>query len=820
MVPSVPPSPLEADRLRRRCDPAGLGFETTAEVEPLEGTVGQKRALDAVGFGLEIETKGYNIFATGPIGTGKRTTLEAHLRAHAAGRPAGEDWLYLFDFGDEGRPMSLTMPAGAGREFAGQMRRFVAEVQQRIPDAFESESYQDRRHDLIEQVERQREEALSETRAFAAERDLAIELTPAGLVTIPVVEGKPIPPAEFGRLPQPSRERFQKGMEEVQDRLPAALTRMRQIEREGGERIRELDREVAQFAIGHLVDEIKERFERTEKLSDWLERVREDIIGHLGHFQGQGTEEEGAPEPIASGMRQARQAFFARYEPNVLVSQEKDGAPVVFETNPTYYNLFGRIEYEATFGALSTDHRHIKAGALHRANGGYLMLDALGVLSQPFVWAKLKETLRSGRVEIETIGSQLTLFPTATLEPEPIDLEAKVILIAPPQLYALLYAYDEDVRKLFRVKADFDIDMAWEEDQAGEYAAFIARQVSADGLLHFDRGAVARVIEQGARMAEHQGKLSTRFAGVADLVSEASHWARHEGEELVGREQVEKAIGEKERRSNLIEDRMRELVAEGTLEIDVSGERLGQANGLSVAVVGDYAFGRPVRITASTALGGGDVINIDRETELSGPLHDKGFLILAGFLQERYGAERPLALRASLVFEQSYEEIEGDSASGAELCALLSSLSGVPIRQGVAITGSINQHGRVQAIGGVNEKIEGFFDTCSQAGLDDGQGVVIPATNARHLMLRDDVVAAVEEGRFKVWAVETVDEAISVLTGEAAGERGDDGVYPEGTIHRRIEDRLDHLAELGRRFTGPGAAAAAADSGSSAPKSP
>ncbi|MFN8159610.1 MAG: ATP-binding protein [Solirubrobacterales bacterium] len=796
------PDPLQPEKLRRRCDPAGLAFSTTAEVEPLRGTIGQQRALDAVAFGLEIETHGYNIFATGPIGTGKRTTLEAHLRAQAAERPSPADRLYLFDFANEDRPMALSLPSGEGKGFVEGMRGFVEEVRRRIPDAFESENYQDRRRELVEEVEGRREEVLGELRGFANQRDLALELTPAGLVTIPVIEGKPVPPAEFRRLPEQVREQFTMRIEEVEDRMPAALTRLRQIERDGSERLRALDREVAQFAIGHLVDEIKDRYGEAPRVGEWLERVREDIVEHLGNFGAREAGEQNVPEPIASGMRRARQAFFARYEPNLLVGHDRgDGAPVVFETNPTYYNLFGRIEYEATFGALSTDHRHVKAGAVHRANGGYLMLDALSVLSQPFVWTKLKETLRARRVEIETIGSQLTLFPTATLEPEPIDLDLKVILVGSPALYALLHMIDEDVRKLFRVKADFDVDMPWREESPGDYASFIAGQVESDGLLHFDREAVARVVEHGSRLAEHQGKVSTRFADIADLVAESSHWAGKESEDAVRAGHVERAISEKAARSNLVEERIRELVAEGTLMIDVSGQRIGQANGLSVARVGDYQFGRPVRITASTGLGGGDVLDIDRETELSGPIHDKGFLILSGFLGERFGGERPLALRGSIVFEQSYEEIEGDSASCAELCALLSSLSGVPIRQGVAITGSVNQHGEVQAIGGVNEKIEGFHATCAQAGFGDGQGVVVPAANARHLMLREEVVESVREGRFAVWPVGGVDEAIEVLTGTEAGQRADDGSYPPGSVYGRVAERLDHLAELARRFS-------------------
>ena len=792
---------VEPDQLRRRLDPASLGFETTADVEPLAGTVGQARALDALGFGLEIGTPGYNIFATGPIGTGRRTTVEAHLRAHAADEATPQDWIYLFDLGDDGDPIAQALPPGRGQEFAESMRGFVAEARRRIPEAFESESYHERRHSIAEEVGRRREEVLAELRSFAVQHGLALELTPAGLMTVPVVDNRPISPAEFSRLDPPQRRRFEQAIAEVEDRMPAAMNRLRQIEREGAEQVAELDREVAMFAVGHVVDEIRERYPEPERLGDWLEGVREDVIEHLASFRESPAGEEQLPAPIAAGMHQAKEAFFSRYQPNVLVSHaDGSGAPVVVETNPTYYNLFGRIEYEATFGALQTDHLHIKPGALHRANGGYLMVDALAVLSEPFAWARLKETLRTGRIRIETIGSQLMLFPTATLEPEPIDLEVKVILVGPPRLHALLYELDEDVRKLFKVRAEFGVDMPWEEETTAEYAAFVARRIADEGLLPFDAAAVARVVEHGARVAEHRERLSTRFLEVSDLIAESSQWAGHDGARIVGADHVRRAIAEKSYRSNLVEERLRDLVAEGTLLIDVAGERVGGVNGLAVARVGDYEFGHPVRITASAALGGGDVVAIDRETEMSGPIHDKGFLILSGFLMQRYGASRPLSLRASLVFEQSYDEVEGDSASCAELFALLSCLADAPIRAGIAVTGSVNQHGDVQPIGGVNEKIEGFFRVCEQAGLDGGQGVVIPAANRRHLMLAEEVVEACRDGRFNVWAIANVDAGIEVLTGVEAGERGADGAYPEGTIHRRIEDRLDELAELGRKF--------------------
>lgn len=802
MVPSMDDPRLGPERLRRRCDPDAFTFATTAEVPPPEEAIGQPRASSAVDFALGMDSPGYHVFATGPVGTGRRTMIEALLRERASKRESPGDWVYLFDFDAPERPFAVALPTGRGEELAREMRRMVEEGRRRIAEAFESENYGERRGELSEELEKRSEEVLGELREFARERGLGLELTPAGLLTVPMVDGRPVAPPEFQRLPEAERRKLMEHNDEVKARLPGVMSRVGEIQREGRERLLHLDREVALFAIGHLVDDVKQRFAEIPSLIEWLEKLPEDVVENLDRFRGGATEaEEALPEPVAAGLRHGREAFFARYEPNVLVSHASgDGAPVVFETNPSYYNLFGRIEYEATFGAVTTDHRRIKPGAVHRANGGYLMLEAIALLSQPFVWTKLKETLRTRRIKMENIGTQLMLFPTATLEPEPVDLDLKVVLVGPAPLYTLLYLLDEDIRKLFKVRAEFDVVMSWEDEEPLHYAAFIADQVRREGLRHFDRDAVARVVEQGARLSQHQDRLSIRFIEIAELVAEASHWAGRNGSELVRGEDVERAIEEKAYRSNLVEEKVHELIAEGSLLIDSEGERTGQVNGLSVAALGDYAFGRPSRITATVAVGEGEVVNIDRETELSGPIHNKGFLILAGCLRERYGADRPLSLSASLVFEQSYEPIEGDSASLAELFALLSSLADAPIRQGIAVTGSINQHGKVQPIGAVNEKVEGFYLSCKQAGLSGEQGVIVPATNAKNLMLREEVVEAVREGRFNVWAIDDVDEGLEILTGVPAGQRQPDGAYPEGTVHRRVADRLAEYAEVVARL--------------------
>ena len=793
---------LKAEALRKRCNPADLGFESTAEVEPLEGMIGQPRALSAVGVGLEIESPGCNLFVTGLAGTGRRSMMEEHLKDRARRKDAPADWLYLSNFASPDKPLAVRLGPGRAGAFARAMDRLVREARERIPRAFESEAYGQRRAEIAADLEKRRDEAVAELREFARQRDLALELTPAGAVTIPVAGGKPLPPQQFRSLPAETRRRFEEHNEEVKARLPGLMKRLREIEREGAAQVTDLDREVAMFAIGHLVDDVKEEFPGSEAIGDWLDRVREDMIENISRFRrAEGGEESGIPDILAAGLRDAREDFFRRYRPNVLVENEAGGgAPVVVETNPTYYNLFGRIEYESAFGAVRTDHLHVKAGSLHRANGGYLVLQALDALAQPFVWSKLKEALRTRQLRIESIGTQLMLFPSTTLEPESLELDVKVVMIGPPALYTLLHQLDEDFAKLFKIRVDFDVSMPRGDDEVRQYARFIARRVAEDGLPHFGKDAVARLVEHGSRLAGHQEKLSLRLIRVADLVAEAGHWAEADGSELVRAEHVERAIAERVYRSNLVEEKVQELIEEGTLIITTAGERVGQVNGLSIVPLGDYEFGRPTRITATVAVGDGALVHVDRETEMSGPLHDKGFLILSGFLQERFGEHRPLSLHASTVFEQSYDEVEGDSASCAELVALLSALAEVPVRQGIAITGSVNQHGQVQAIGGVNEKVEGFFRVCRRLGLDGSQGVLIPAANVEHLMLDREVADAVAAGEFSIFAVRTADEALEVLTGVPAGERGPDGTFPEGTINRRAEDRLAAFADTARTF--------------------
>ena len=793
---------LEPEQLRRRLDPGTLPFRTTEEVEPLVGTIGQPRALAAIEFGLEIETLGYNLFVAGVPGSGRLSTVRDYLERFAATKPGPRDWVYVHNFADPDRPNAIPLPAGRGGELARDMDELVRTARREIPKVFESEDYERRQREVASEVGKKRDLLAEELRDFAREREFEAEITPVGIATMPLLDGHPVTKEQFEHLPPEQQERITRATGELQEEATTYLHRLHRLERETVERIRELEREVALFAVGPLVQELRDRYAEEPEVLSYLAQVEADVPEHLDEFR----QAEVSPLPLPFGER--RRDGTSRYRVNVFVDNgQTRGAPVVLERNPTYYNLLGRIEYRAAFGSMVTDFREIKPGALHRANGGFLVLEVVDVLRHPFSWEALKRALRGREVRIENLGEEFSAAPSATLRPEPIPLDVKVVLIGSPLLYQLLHQGDEDFRELFKVKGDFAPEMDWSEEHFAGYAAFVRSCVETAGLRHFDGSAVALLIEHGARLREHQGKLSTRLLEISDVVTEASFWAGKAGHELVTAEDVDRAVAEKEYRSNLLEERIQELIADGTIAIDTAGSRSGQVNGLSVLELGDYSFGRPSRVTARVSLGRGTVQSIEREIELSGPIHSKGVLTLTGYLSGKYAQELPLALSATLTFEQSYDEVEGDSASSTELYALLSALSGLPLEQGIAVTGSVNQHGEVQAVGGVTRKIEGFFATCKAQGLSGAQGVIIPRTNLPNLMLQDEVVEAVRAGRFHVWAVETIDQGIELLTAHPAGERQADGSYPEGTVNALVEERLRGYAERLRAFVSADGAA-------------
>ena len=789
---------LFPEQLRWVCDPSVFTFQTTAELKSDEVIIGQDRAVRALDLGLTISQPGYNIYITGPVGTGRTTYARKKVQAVAAARPVPPDWCYAYNFQQTDQPAALALPAGSGAKLRKDMDELVGDLKDAIRKVFASETFETRKRELLQSFESRINEIMQELEGRARQLGFAIQRTPTGIATVPVgPSGEPVSQELFGAMPETMREEVQRRGRELQEEVGEALRKVRTVEREAREAVRELEQLAVRSAAGHLVDRVKERYADHSKVADYLDQVLADVVEHLDDFKEQ--EEPSLPFPLLQMGR--RQDPFLRYRVNLVVDNSHlRGAPVIIESNPTYYNLVGKVEYRGEFGAMVTDFTMIKAGALQQANGGFLILQVKDVLINPFSWEALKRALKSGEARIENISEQLGIVPTATLRPEPIPLNVKVILIGSPMIFHLLYVLDEDFRKWFKIKADFDVDVERTPQSMTDYAAAVGAICNRQGLRPFDRTAVGKVMEYSARLADHQQRMSTRFNEVVEVVYEASAWAQLAGRAVVSAADVNKAIEEKVYRSNRIEQRIRELIAEGQLLVDVDGVKVGQVNGLSVLQLGDYSFGHPSRITARTYVGSRGVVNIERETEMSGRIHSKGVAILANYLGGKYAQRQPLSVNASLTFEQTYSEVEGDSASSTELYALLSDLAGAPIDQSLAVTGSVNQKGEIQPIGGVNEKIEGYFAVCKALGLTGRQGVMIPAQNRPNLMLREEVVAAVREEKFHIWAVRTVDEGLEVLTGMPAGQAAADGSYPEGTVNALVSARLAELAERLRRF--------------------
>jgi lon-related putative ATP-dependent protease len=790
------PGPLPPERLYRRCSPEALPFETTAELADVEVVVGQTRALEALRFGVGIARGGYNLFVIGTAGLGKHTVVRRFLEARAASAPVPSDWCYVNNFEQPHRPKALRLPPGRGVTLRREMDQLVEDLRSAIPAAFESEQHRTRVQEIEEELKERQSKAFSELGEQASRQGIALIHTPTGFAFGPVKDGEVISPAEFEKLPKEEQERVERVVTELQEELKRLLHRLPRWQKETRERLKALSREVTQFAVGHLIDELRGRYPDLPEVIAYLDAVERDVVENVDDFRR--TEEE---RPHGLPFLVSNPPSFRRYQVNVLVDHSASrGAPVVIEDNPTYQNLVGRAEHIAQMGTLVTDFTLIKPGALHRANGGYLLLDVRKLLSTPYAWEGLKRAIATRSVRIESLGEMLSIISTVSLEPEPVPLDQKVVLVGERLLYYLLAYYDPELPKLFKVVADFDEEIDRSPATEVEYARLVATLCRQEGLRDFDRGAVARVLEHGVRLAGDTEKLSIHLQSIGDLLREADYWAGAGARERVTAEDVQQAIDAQVRRADRVRERLYEAIDRGTVLIDTTGAKVGQVNGLSVIQLGGFTFGQPSRITATARLGDGKVIDIEREVELGGPLHSKGVLILTQFLGHRFARNQPLSFSASLTFEQSYGPVEGDSASVAELCALLSVLADLPVRQSLAVTGSVNQRGEVQAIGGVNEKVEGFFDVCRTRGLDGEQGVLVPAANVRHLMLRHDLLEMATAGRFRVYPVETVDQAIELLCGLPVGEPDADGIYPPESVYGRIQNRLAELTVLAQTY--------------------
>ncbi len=774
---------IEADR---------LGFTDTKQVAPLDETIGQERAVEALEFGLRMESAGFNIYVSGPVGTGKGTLVRQMVRRLAQSGPTPLDWCYVNNFQDQARPYCLSFPAGQGRGFKQAMAVLIQGLRRDIPKIFESAKYLEAKAKIEEDTEAKKKALFKELAEVGLAHEFAFEETPIGFNLVAMKAGRPMTDEALAELSDEGKEEILKRKKALESEILDFRVRLHALYHEAEQRIRDMDRQWIENILEGRFETLRRTYQDLPDVLSYLKQVYEDIVTTYKDF----LPHERPILPIPGLMPSGRHPDLTRYQVNLIVEhKESDGAPVVEETHPTYANLIGKIERKAQLGVMFTDFTEIKAGALILASGGYLILSAMDLLRQPFAWEALKRVIKTREVKIEDTA-EFFGFSTIGLKPQPVPVNVKVIMVGPPIIYHLLQAYEEDFQKIFKVKADFDVEVNRDENQDRLFARFVARLCQEEGLPHFGADAVAELIRYGMRLAERHDRLSLRFSLLSDVVREAGFWTRREGRALVSRADVETAIAKKQHRSNLPEEWIQDEIKEGTLIVALEGEVVGQVNGLSVHLLGDYAFGRPCRITARTFVGTKGVIDIQREAEMSGHVHSKGVMTLAGYLAGKFAGMHPFALSATLTFEQTYSEIEGDSAAVAEMSAILSSLAEVPIRQSLAVTGSVNQLGEIQPIGGVNEKIEGFFESCKKRGLTGSQGVIIPARNTKHLVLRREVVEAVESGKFAVYAVNTVEEALELLTGMPAGERRPDGAYPDGTLYDRVGRRLEEMAQI------------------------
>ncbi|MBI1262648.1 MAG: AAA family ATPase [Rhizobiales bacterium] len=801
--------PLPAELLYRSCDASQFEFKTTAELNGPHLLIGQERALEALRFGTAIRRQGFNIFVLGHHGAGKHEAVEEYLLERASHQPAPSDWAYVNNFRVPHKPIALSLTAGEGARLKDGMSHVIEDLKLTIPALLESEEFQNRRQTIDSEFQERQEEAFEELRAKAEAQDMALLRTPAGFAIAPTHDGEVLKPDEFNKLPEEERKRIEALIQSLQKELAETIEHLPAWEKEHHLQLQALNRDVAERAVSRAMHDLQDHFKDAQAIAAWLEAVAADMIENIGIF---------TPAVEVQQQQIAQQTGInfnplRRYEVNVIVENDGngtasgeefhgEGAPVVYEDHPTLANLLGRVEHMPQMGALVTDFTLIKAGSLHRSNGGYLIIDALKLLREPLAYDALKRALRRRQIVIESPGEYMSLINTVTLEPDPVPLDVKVILLGDRQLYYVLDSADPDFAELFKVAADFEDEIDRESENDILYAQSLAAIAREDGILPLDTSAIARIIERASRLAEDAEKISIVMRPIRDLMQEADFIAREKDAVIMTSAHVDDAVDAQIARADRLRERSLEMITREIIMIDTEGERIGQVNGLSVLSMGAVSFGRPSRITARVrmGLGGSRVLDIEREVELGGPIHSKGVLILSGYLSGQFLPGIPLSMSASLVFEQSYGGVDGDSASSAELYALISALAEAPIAQGLAVTGSVNQLGEIQAIGGVNDKIEGFFDICMRRGLTGDQGVLIPEANVKHLMLRQDVVDAVERGMFAIYPIEHVEQGVELLMGVEAGHRLPGGNFPEGSIFERAEARLAAFAENQRRF--------------------
>jgi ATP-dependent Lon protease len=802
---------VPVEKLRWRLDPATLSFETTEDLQPLKDIIGQKRGVEAFRFGINIDKPGYNVFVTGAAGSGRIATVKKLLEEMSKRERVPDDLCYVNCFKDPESPVLIRLPGGKGAEFKKDVKDLVERLKKEIPQLFESQEYINMKKEITETYERQASSFFKALDQKVKEEGFTIVDVQMGMFkrpeVMPMVDGKPVPIDQLeamvdkGRFPKEEYEQLREKQTTLRKQIEQIFLELKDLQKDVTQKLEKMDHATFMKTASELAAPLDERY-KNEKIRKYLEDMLEDMADNINIFMPQ------SQQPQVPGLPPMVREIdvFQPYEVNLIVdNSQRTSPPVIIEDYPTYRNIFGSIERIVDrSGVWRTDFSKIKTGSLVKANGGFLVINLRDAIIEPGVWQALKRALKSKKLEIQTFDP-IYFVSTTGLKPEPIDLDVKVVLIADAHLYQLLLFYDEDLKKVFKVRADFDTTMDKTDQNIQQFAAFIKMVTDEEKLHPVDRSAVATLVEQTVRIAGRQEKISTSFPVITDLIRETDFWATQENETTIQERHVDKAIQAKIYRSNLVEERIQEMINRGTLMIDVAGEVVGQVNGLAVYALGDYMFGKPSRITASTSMGRAGVINIEREADMSGNTHNKGVLILSGYLREKYAQDKPLTMSASIAFEQSYSGVDGDSASSTEIYALLSSLTGVPLKQNIAVTGSVNQKGEVQAIGGVNQKIEGFFDCCRHIGLNGNQGVMIPESNVKDLMLRKDVVAAVKEGKFCVYSVRTVDQGVEILTGKPAGEKQPDNTYPEGTINFLVNEKLKDLAEGIKKF-GAGAA--------------